>query len=113
MVGWTLHYATLHATASLSLWARNALIHNGPCLTVACLGLAFFQLGCISVSWLRYYFFSLHGWILISYCNAQLCSSPQLCYHTEKRAQTFKIGYSKFQKIKEFKVLILFYVIHY
>lgn len=55
----TLRYATLHATASLSLWARNALIHNGPCLTVASLGLAFFQLGCISDSWLRYYFFSI------------------------------------------------------
>jgi hypothetical protein len=31
----------------------------------------------------------------------------------QKRVQTFKIGYSKIQKIKEFRVLILFYVIHY
>lgn len=33
-----------------------------------------------------------------------------LIIQEQKRAQTFKIGYSKFQKIKEFKVLILFYV---
>jgi hypothetical protein len=31
----------------------------------------------------------------------------------EKRTQTFEIRYSKIQKIKEFSVLTLFYVIHY
>jgi hypothetical protein len=31
----------------------------------------------------------------------------------QKRAQTFENGYSKIQKIKEFSVLTLFYVIHY
>jgi hypothetical protein len=42
-----------------------------------------------------------------------LCRIPGLCSSKQKRAQTFEIGYSKIQKIKEFSVLTLFYVIHY